>query len=410
MNDTHAANLHLLSRNPIFTASRNVWGYEIQATSELASGIPADPERGDVGTAIIAGDYVGLKSILARNKKLLLAYSREQLLALIPHAIPAGSSAILVAPRLQHDREVLPLLERLGAEGHTIALEWDGAVTPASPAFAAASLICLASPGSMSAGFDAAGKTVLVRGVSNRDELDTLQSSGATLFQGRFFKTPEIIPGRRLSSHQNSRLQLLRLIETGEPDLDRLAQTIQADVALSYRLLTYLNSPTFGFLRKVDSIRHAISLLGWTKVRGWLRAVLLADMTHGDVQGELLHLSLWRGRFLEQVVERHDYWDFRPDELFLLGMFSLLDAILAIPMAEALSYLPLTDAQKKALSGEGPTEYAPLLTLMTAFEEIGGPDAARAAQDLGLDPAAVGRMHHEAGAWAASILEAGQGS
>jgi EAL and modified HD-GYP domain-containing signal transduction protein len=249
--------------------------------------------------------------------------------------------------------------------------------------------------------------TVIVRNVTTREEVERLQDLGITLFQGRFFKTAEIIPGKKLSSHQNSRLQILRVIEGQSPDLDRLAQTIQADVSLSYRLLTYLNSPTFGFMRKIDTIRQAITLLGWINVRNWLRAVLLADITQGEEQSELLHLSLWRGKFLEQTVAGHDYWDFKPDEMFLLGMFSLLDAILGIPMADALAFLPLNDAQKKALRGEATTEYAPLLALMLAFEEQNEENLGKALQDLNLDSKTMRQMHCEAGAWASSILEVG---
>jgi EAL and modified HD-GYP domain-containing signal transduction protein len=130
-------------------------------------------------------------------------------------------------------------------------------------------------------------------------------------------------------------------------------------------------------------------------------------MAQGEVQGELLHLALRRGRFLEQLVTKNDYWDFRPDTMFLLGIFSLLDAILGVPMAEALSGLPLTEAQKKTLNSEGPTEYSPLLALMTAMEER-EPDLERMIQDLSLDPDDTHRLYRDAGAWAADILEVGE--
>lgn len=405
------ANLNLLSRNPIFTAAKTVWGYEIQTTSSLAPGAEADPDQTNVGTAVISGDYIGLNTILARNKKILLAYTREQLLKQIPYAFPAPSSAILITARLQNDQDILPALSQMAADGHTIALEREPGVTPAAALVELASVICLASPdmaGEMQ-GIPPKGKTVIARGVTTREEVERLQDLGITLFQGRFFKTAEIIPGKKLSSHQNSRLQILRVIEGESPDLDLLAQTIQADVSLSYRLLTYLNSPTFGFMRKIDSIRQAITLLGWINVRNWLRAVLLADITQGEEQSELLHLSLWRGKFLEQSVANHDYWDFKPDEMFLLGMFSLLDAILGIPMADALAFLPLNDAQKKALKGEATTEYTPLLSLMFAFEDRDEENLGKTLQDLNLDSQTMRKLHCEAGAWASSILEVGPG-
>ena len=404
-------NLHLLSRNPIFTAAKTVWGYEIQTTSSLASGTEPDSDQTNVGTAIIAGDYIGLNTILARNKKILLSYTREQLLKQIPYAFPAPSSAILITAQFQNDPELLPALGQLAEDGHTLALEWIPGVPPAAALLEMAGVICLATPDMAGEpGITGNGKTVIVRDVTTREELEQLQRLGITLFQGRFFKTAEIIPGKKLSSHQNSRLQILRIIEGQSPDLDHLAQTIQADVSLSYRLLTYLNSPTFGFMRKIDSIRQAITLLGWINVRNWLRAVLLADITQGEEQSELLHLSLWRGKFLERTVAGHDYWDFKADEMFLLGMFSLLDAILGIPMADALAFLPLNDAQKKALRGEGTTEYTPLISLMLAFEDREGENLGRILQDLNLEAKTMRQLHCEAGAWASSILEVGRGA
>ncbi len=408
-----AENLHLLSRYPVFTAARSVWGYEIMTTSGLVA--PKNGDRDDVGVAVISGDYVGLKAILARNKKMLLAYSPAQLEHFVPRALPPQASAILAGPECQQDASLLPALAAMAAEGHTVALEWDGAVTPGSPLLGTAGLICL-SDGGMAT--DSALQSVLARGadgplpclvrnVTAGSEVESLHALGVTLFQGRFFKTAEIIPGRKLSSHQNSRLQILRVIEAPDPDLDALARTIQADVSLSYRLLAFLNSPAFGFMRKIDSIRQAITLLGWINVRNWLRAVLLTDMAQGEVQGELLHLALRRGRFLEQLVKENDYWGFKPDTMFLLGLFSLLDAILGVPMDEALSGLPLTDTQKKALTSQGPTECTPLLGLMTDFEDP-NPDLDRMIQDLSLEPDDAYRLHREAGSWAADILEVGE--
>ncbi|SFK02086.1 EAL and modified HD-GYP domain-containing signal transduction protein [Desulfomicrobium apsheronum] len=407
-----ATNLHLLSRYPIFTAAKTVWGYEIQATASIVPDQPLDPERVNVGAAVIAGDYIGLNTILARNKKMLLSYTREQLQNQIPYAFPAQSSAILISPDFQNDPDLLPALKQMAADGHTIALEWNAGVTPLPPLMELADVICLGTPDMAEelAKIPLVAKTVIVRNVTTREEVERLQSLGISLFQGRFFKTAEIIPGKKLSSHQNSRLQILRIIEAESPDLDQLARTIQADVSLSYRLLTYLNSPTFGFMRKIDSIRQAITLLGWINVRNWLRAVLLADIAQGEEQTELLHLSLRRGKFLEQTVAGHDYWDFKPDEMFLLGMFSLLDAILGIPMADALAFLPLNDAQKKALRGESTTEYMPLLTLMLAFEDQGENAPDRILMDLNLERETMRRLHREAGAWASSILEIGQGA
>lgn len=402
-----STNMLLLARNPILTSAKSVWGYEIQTSAEHVESAPATG-RGSAGVAVIAGDYVGLRSILARNKKMLLAYSREQIADMIPRALPPQASAVLVGVADQCTGELLPALERLVAEKHTIALEWEHSVTPESALLPLATVCVVDSaqitPETVSV-FARLQKLIIVRNVATREGFDTLRSLGFTLFQGRYFKSAEIITGKKISTHHNSRLRILSLIEGEAPDLVQLAQTIHADVSLGYRLLTYLNSPAFGFVRKIDSIRQAMVLFGWNNLRNWLRAVVLADMTQGEQETELLYVSLVRGKFLELIVTRFDYWNFSPDEMFLLGTFSLLDTILGLPMAEVLSYLPLTESQKNALTGNSACEYSPLLQLMHAVEEGPAANLDAVLRNLSLDHDTTLELARDARVWVASMLE-----
>ncbi len=394
--------LYLLTRLPIFFANKNVWGYEIQAAS--------DSDSKAVGTAVIAGDSVGLQNIVARSKKILIAYTYDQLLKELPHAIPAASSALLVTNELQLDTSLHKVLEHFHAEGHTLALEWHPAITPKSPFLNKAQIIVIADPDqfddtSLHATVQTTQAHILCKNVNSEEAFRSLAARKCPLFQGRAFTQPEIIPGKKLSTHQSSRLRLLEVVEQEDPNLDKLAQTIQTDVTLSYKLLTYLNSPAFGFARKIESIRQAITLLGWRPMRNWLRAMLLADMAQNEQQTELAHFALRRGKFLEELIKTYDYWDFKPEEMFLLGMFSLLDAMLGVPMATALESLPLSDLQKKALLGDPNCAYRPLLDLMLACED--GTEETHA-QTLGLDISTVKRLASEASAWATGILESAQ--
>lgn len=406
---SHSGNLQLLSRTPIFTTDKTVWGYEIKAMSTIIDDVHPARSEENITDHIISGDYIGLNVILARSKKLVLSYSWNQLLNQIPYAFPPQSSVILLCDDCQQDITLQPALEQYVKDGHMLALQWNPQITPRSFALPLSSIIRLASPAQADATDIrtlSSSKMCLVDRAETREEFDSLREAGVRLFQGRYFKTAEVIPGKKISSHQNSRMQIMRIIEAESPDHDQLAKTVQADVTLSYRLLLYLNSPTFGFVRRIESIRQAITLLGWTNVRNWLRAVLLTDMAQGEQQKELLHVSLQRGRFLEQLVTQYNYWDFKPDKLFLLGIFSLLDALLGIPMQEALTYLPLTENQKIALQGKAPTEYAPLLHIMLSLEDEDESVFQKAILDLSMNPADVRQLHYEAGAWASDILAA----
>jgi EAL and modified HD-GYP domain-containing signal transduction protein len=175
---------------------------------------------------------------------------------------------------------------------------------------------------------------------------------------------------RRLGSNEVARLNLFRLMETEDPDVKSLAAAIRSDVAVSFRLLSYLNSASFGLRQNIQSIDQAIMLLGWLKLKSWLRAVLLVDLAGRDeVPRELAAVSLQRGKFLESLATNYDYWGFNPSTLFLMGLFSLMDAILGMPMENVVQLLPLDAKLKAALMRDPNNEYRPLFELLEFFED-----------------------------------------
>jgi EAL and modified HD-GYP domain-containing signal transduction protein len=239
--------------------------------------------------------------------------------------------------------------------------------------------------------------------VQNEAQFKTCQEMGFSLFHGPFFKSPDKITIRKLSSNEVLRFNLLQTIESGEIDVARLAETIQSDVTISLRLLAYLNSAAFGLSQKVKSVLQAITLLGSRNVKNWLRVVLLTDMSQGKDAQELVLLSAQRGLFLELVAKDHDFWGFNPESLHLLGLFSLLDALLGIPMNEIVANLPLDHKMKSALCRESNNEYVPLLQLARCFEEARWEDGERLVQELNLDRIAVNKAFQAAIDWASEL-------
>ena len=226
---------------------------------------------------------------------------------------------------------------------------------------------------------------LLAQGVDDQTKFNICARAGFSFFQGSFFKQPEDVSVKRVLSGTISKFKLMEAIEQKDPDFSTLADTIQADVAISFRLLSYLNSASFGVRRKVDSIKDAITMLGWDNLKTWLRVVLLAEVSENRHASELIFLSAQRGKFLEQVGLSHDFWGFEPDSLFLLGMFSLLDALLNQPMNEIVKYLPLADKLKGALCLADNNEYVPLLKLARYFEEAAFEKSDAMIVQLGLD-------------------------
>lgn len=212
------------------------------------------------------------------------------------------------------------------------------------------------------------------------------------------------MPGRKLSSNQMSRLLLFRVLAKKDPEFDELASVIQSDVSISYRLLSFINSAAFSFTRKVESIKQALVLPGWKQIRSWLWLVILTDISPEEKTSELPYLSVIRAKFLERCADNHTISRVKIDSLYLLGLFSLLEAMLDLPMEEIAENLPLEDKIKDALCHKE-NEYSAWLDLARSFERGDWDRLDGIIEKLDLDPMLVANSYSEALVWAKSFQE-----
>jgi EAL and modified HD-GYP domain-containing signal transduction protein len=246
---------------------------------------------------------------------------------------------------------------------------------------------------------------LMARGVKSIEQFQAARDIGFTLFQGPFFKEPEYVRDRKLASNAVSRLNLLRLMETEDPDFKALGEAIRTDVSISFRLLAYLNSPWFGLRQNIQSIDQAVRMLGWLKLKSWLRAVLIVDMAGKDeVPQELAVLSLQRAKFFELLTTHYDYWGFDTGALFLMGLFSLMDAILGMPMISLVELLPLGAKLKSVLTGDPNSEYRPLFRLLECLEDADWPALEVQTQKLFMDINQIKDTFAQARDWGAGFF------
>lgn len=138
-------------------------------------------------------------------------------------------------------------------------------------------------------------------------------------------------------------------------------------------------------------------------MKNWLRVVLLRDVGQTKHASELVLLSAQRGKFLETIAKEFDCWGFNPDSLLLLGVFSLLDAMLGIPMKEIVEHLPLDNKLKEALCQDPNNEYFPLLQLAMSCEEARWQQAEELIQQLNLDSGKVKAAFQKSVNWAGNL-------
>ena len=361
------------TKQPILDAKRSIWGYELLGIVMNGNMYEVFPQQKSAA-GLCSSAYQGLQEAMNRGKKIMIGFDDMSILAGLPQALPAAYGVVRVLPGF-HTDGLSAALQGLRSEGYLTMVEAiSGQQLPAEICSQADIIGFDFSSGRPDqAALDQIEKypaLMLARGLKTLEQFQATRNMGFSLFQGGFFKEPECVPDRKLGSNEVARLNLFRLMEEEEVDMKNLVAAMRSDVSVSFRLLSFLNSASFGFRQNIQSIDQAILLLGWIKLKSWLRAVLLVDMTRKEeIPQELAALSLQRGKFFELLATEYDYWGFNPNTLFLLGLFSLMDAILGIPMENVVEMLPLEAKLKAALKRDANSEYRPLFELLDYLED-----------------------------------------
>lgn len=230
-------------------------------------------------------------------------------------------------------------------------------------------------------------------------EFDTGASRGLNGFFQNLCLTPrKLSPMGTLGPQTILILQLMKMVQENA-DVRHLEQILKRDAALSFKLLRYINSASFGIKVEIQSLRHAVAMLGYTALFSWL-SLLLARTSNAGFSPALLQAAIVRGRFVETLGQGF-FPKSETENLFFVGMFSLLDQLLGVPMHELLSQVQLPDAITKALiSREG--QYGAFLALAEACEQEDA-CASDLAEALFLTATRVNQTHVAALAWAQNI-------
>ncbi|MDL2275742.1 HDOD domain-containing protein, partial [Desulfosarcina sp. OttesenSCG-928-G10] len=241
---------------------------------------------------------------------------------------------------------------------------------------------------------------LLAEKVETAEEFEAAKALGFDLFQGYFFCRPEMIKGREI---QGSQLNLLNImIQANRPDfsVEALAALISRDVGFSYKLFKYANATFFGRTIKVSSVRDAMVYLGESEIRRFVSLVAMSRLAEGKTD-ELIRMASVRGKFCELLSMAADE-PAPPPEMFTMGMFSLIDAILEHPMAQAVAPLPLSDAIKAALIHEKGHLFG-YLELMRAYEYGQWEQVSRTAGALKINPETIPSFYLHACRWADAV-------
>ena len=237
------------------------------------------------------------------------------------------------------------------------------------------------------------------RPVATWADFDACAALGLDAFVGKLHLTPRPgTPVKGMNASQTVILQLMQMVQNNE-DVPKLESVLKRDPALIYKLLRYINTAGFGAGREVQSLRQAISLLGYAPLYRWL-LLLLASASSSGYSPVLMETAVVRGRLAELLGQKR-LPKGESENLFVAGMFSLFDRLLGLPMDEVLQSIQLPDEVVKALMGRKGS-YGPYLALAEACE-LNSNLVASLADAVGLSPSEVNGAHLQALAWAQSV-------
>ncbi|MDQ6827885.1 MAG: EAL domain-containing protein [Gemmatimonadota bacterium] len=401
-----------VARQPIFDAQDRVAGYELlyrrSGEATRADGLSSLQMSSEVLIHAMIG--IGMEKICG-SAPAFLNFTREQLLEGTYELIDPNACVIEFLESVPADPEVLAAAQKLKAKGYTIALDDFATGENQVPLIPYASIIkidVLNRPmehlEAQVASLKPFGRRLLAERVETVEVHKQCKAMGFTLFQGYYYSRPETISKKEIPVGQVSVIRLMNLLQSVNANDRKIVETFQADIALSYKLLRIVNSASFGG-RGIESIQHAMLLVGRQSLHRWLSLLLVSSLaiTTGMDQ-ELAHVAIRRARMCELLGEASGQRSMT-GALFLVGLFSKLDALLRIPMDEILSRLDLADEVRSALlDRSGP--YAGALELVEGYESGDWELVTRVAQTMKVDALQVPSLYLDSLTWAYDRMKA----
>lgn len=391
-----------VASQPIFNIKKEIFGYELlyRAGKDSTGYDAIDGTSATKDVLVTAFSDIGIEEITG-GKKAFVNFTAELVLDEAPHML---SNDILIVELLEDIRpteQVLAACRKLKRKGYLIALDDFMYQEEYEPLIALADIIkidflkCTEEDIKYNVAKINTNrrKILLAEKIETYEDLDFANSLGFNLFQGFFFCKPIITSAKCTDTLQASKLQLIKYIADPDVSFFDLANVIKRDLVLSYRLLKIVNSAYYGLKYTVTGILHALLILGLNEIKKWISLIVL-NQIKTTKPSELIRAALVRGIFMDKLAIYKKKRKNR-DEYFLVGLFSLAEAIMDTPIEAVLKETHLSeDICEPLITGEG--EKAELLKIIYHIERAEWEEAEEAAAACGIDKLKTNQFYIEA--------------
>lgn len=402
---------HFLVREPLLDPQQRVVGYELSwqqpqdADAVRASSTPAlESLLAFVAAQVLGGDDG--QTWLLLDKILFLEAVPAMLSVDALHQMPPQYTVLSLPAATLANPDTLQAVQALRAGGVGILLRHFSRAPAGLRLASLASFVevrfsgaNVATQARAYAALKQSGLTMVARPVDNWADFDACAALGLNAFVGKLHLTPRPSSNPRgMNPAQAIIMQLMQMVKQNA-DVAQLEAVLKRDPTLSYKLLRFINSAGFGAGREVQSIRQALMLLGYAPLQRWLTLLLATASTTG-YSPVLLETAVVRGR-LAELLAQDALGKSEAEQVFVAGMFSLLDRLLGMSMEEVLGSIQLPDEVIEALLTRS-GRYGPYLALAEACE-LNSDLVAALAISLKLSPEEINRAHLCALAWAQHV-------
>lgn len=385
-------------RQPIYDAAGALKGYEIRFRD-------TDDGRDAFAQSLVTGAF----DIVRSGVPAYVSCSRTQLLDSAFQMLNPSATVLLLPRDLGPDDEVNAVLQAYRSAGGTIALDDLDESPSANEGFGAMATwarVDVRQDDMMQLGRIcdrvASGKRKLLADhIIDQPQFDMANQLGFDAYEGEFFSRPEPLPAAQLPATTVAAIRLLGLSRQSDISDRQLEDAIAVDPVLTFQLLRLVNSAAVG-ARGVSSIGQALRLIGRNAFQRWLSVAIAASRkAKTGVDQQLIRQAVERARFMEQMTGGNR----DSGTLFLVGLFSLMDAVFRMPLEDILARVALSDDANAALL-ERTGVYAAPLEIAESYELGLFENAGQIAGSASIDAKQLGGMYTAALTWAAEALSA----
>jgi c-di-GMP-related signal transduction protein len=395
--------MRYVARQPIFDREEKVFGYELLFRDSLENCFVGDADEASRAT-LDRSLGKGL-DVLCDGRRAFVNCTRDTLIKGRVGLLPSTTTVVEILETVPPDPDVMDACHSLKEQGYLIALD-DYVADDRREALADMAdiikvdllLTTQHERKRLMKQFGPWRCRMLAEKVETQDQFAQARDQGFVYFQGYFFRRPEMTGTHDMPANRLNYIRMLQEVSRPELDVPGLEKLVKEEASVCYRLLRYLNSAVFGFKKEIHSVRHALSILGERDLRRWVR--LIAAVGAGqDKTSDLVLSALVRGRFCELLAPKVSHGE---SDLFLMGLLSLIDAMLEASMQAVLEKIPLDAATNAVLLGQ-PSVLRPVFQLMLAHESGEWEAAAALSAGLRLDADDVAACYWQAQQWAREL-------